>query len=100
MDVENIMAEEFNKGQDIKAVISEKFEQIQTQALLLGGQSICKVVLKKIIDWKEAIKGTKPSYHDYERIIDDITKFCTIGLSRKINENEITVQNNLEESEE
>lgn len=65
-----------------KEVVEEELEKIRRQNLLLGTQTACKVVLDKIVAFK--VKQGKPTMNDYKRLIKDIEKFCTTGLSRKV----------------
>lgn len=66
----------------LKAVVEEEMQKIARQNLLLGGQSVCKLVLDKIITFKT--KPGKPTMNDYKRLVKDIEHFCSIGLSRKV----------------
>ena len=68
---------------ELKQAIEEKLEEIRTQNLLLGGQAICSIVLKKITTALN--KPGKRSLRDYERLVNDIGAFCKTGLSRKVN---------------
>ena len=65
-----------------KEVVEEELEKIRRQNLLLGAQTACKVVLDKIVAFK--VKQGKPTMNDYKRLVKDIEKFCTTGLSRKV----------------
>ena len=64
-------------------VVKDRFEKIQRQNLLLGAQTVCKVVLDKIIAFKT--KQGKPTMNDYKRLVKDVQQFCETGLSRKVN---------------
>lgn len=68
---------------ELEEVMKQKFSEIRTQALLLGAQSICSVILKKIT--VALNKPGKTSLRDYERLVNDIKSFCTVGLSKKVN---------------
>lgn len=70
------------EGETLEDAIQTKLKEIGTQNLLLGAQSICKVILEKIYVAKN--KPGKFSYRDYERLVDDIEDFCVTGLSRKV----------------
>lgn len=72
-----------NKNVELEEVVNEQMEKLRTQAMLLGAQSMCKVVLDKI--YTCLAQPGKKSYRDYERLIADIRKFCETGLSRKVN---------------
>ena len=73
-----------NKEDEIK--LEEQFkkilENVRLQNLLLGGQSMCAVILDKIISAKS--KPGKISMNDYKRLVGDIENFCRTGLSRKV----------------
>ena len=68
---------------EFEEVVTEQMDKLRTQSMLLGAQSMCKVILEKI--YKTLMKPGKKSYRDYERLIDDIKQFCETGLSRKVN---------------
>lgn len=79
--------EEENTSTDdmLKEAIESQMKKIARQNMLIGAQTMCSVVLEKII-----VAMNKPGKHtmnDYKRLIKDIQKFCETGLSRKINEN-------------
>ena len=85
------MAEEIkNEEQEIKTLdddklkeaIQDQLKKIQTQNLLLGAQSICRVILDKIYAF-ESLDGKK-STNDYKRCLKDLKQFCEIGISRKV----------------
>lgn len=66
----------------IEEVVKEEMQKIQRQNLLLGAQTMCRVILDKIITFKT--KPGKPTMNDYKRLVKDIESFCTTGLSRKV----------------
>ena len=68
---------------ELQKFFEEQLEKMRTQGLLLGSQSMCKVILDKI--YVHLAKPGKKSYRDYERLVADIKKFCETGLSRKVN---------------
>jgi hypothetical protein len=65
------------------------------QNLLLGAQSVCSVVLDKIVVTKR--KSGKTSMNDYRRLVDEIESFCRTGLSRNVN-HDGSITKNEEES--
>ena len=65
-----------------KEVVEEKLEKIRRQNLLLGAQTMCRMVLDKIIVFKT--KPGKPTMNDYKRLVKDIQQFCETGISRKV----------------
>lgn len=67
----------------LKEAISGTLEKIRTQALLLGAQSICSVILQKINDFEH--KNGKITMNDYKRLTKDIKQFCKTGVSRNVN---------------
>ena len=67
----------------LKEAISGTLEKIRTQALLLGAQSVCSVILQKINDFEH--KNGKITMNDYKRLTKDIKQFCQTGVSRKVN---------------
>ena len=73
---------------DFKKLVSDRMEQLSRQSLLLGAQSICRVILEKI--YAHQAKPGKKTYRDYERLVKDIQSFCETGLSRTLsNDGEI-----------
>ena len=75
---------ETNNDDALKGAIEEQLKKIQHQNMLIGAQTICRVVLNKIS--AAMSKPGKRTMNDYKRIIKDIEKFCATGLSRKVNE--------------
>ena len=68
---------------DLTKAIEEQMDKLRRQSVLLGAQAICSTILQKITITMR--KPGKKSYRDYERLIKDISDFCTTGLSRKVN---------------
>ena len=88
MEENNIVEQEAMSADDmsndeLKKAVEEQMQRIRRQNILLGAQSICKVILDKI--YKHNMKPGKKTYRDYERLIKDISAFCETGMSRKIN---------------
>lgn len=73
-----------NNYVQLKEAMEAQFKRIQRQALLLGAQSICQVILDKILVAENQPK--KMSLRDYQRLVKDIKEFAQTGLSKKINE--------------
>lgn len=78
---------------ELKKAIEEQMSKIRNQGMVLGLQTGCSSILQKIIVTKK--KPGKKSYRDYERLIDDIQKFCEASLSKKYEAN-----NSVEEEHE
>lgn len=68
---------------ELAKAVEETLERVRTQAMLLGAQSMCSVILQKIVTAKA--QPGKRSLRDYERLVKDVENFCRTGLSRKIN---------------
>ena len=68
---------------DLKKAIEEQLSKIRRQNILIGAQTVCKVVLDKINAFERS-SGSK-SNNDHKRLIKDIKKFCETGVSRKVN---------------
>jgi hypothetical protein len=81
-----------------KEVVEEELKKIQRQNLLLGAQTMCRVVLDKIITFKT--KPGKPTMNDYKRLVKEIQKFCETGLSRKVTADGETVPHDEEPAAE
>lgn len=69
---------------ELKSAIEAQMSKIRNQGMTLGLQVSCSSILQKIIVVKK--KPGKKSYRDYERLIEDIQKFCETALSKKGNE--------------
>lgn len=77
-------AEETAPNEDpFKAAVEEQLRKIQRQNLLLGAQTVCRVILDKIVAAER--EPGKWTMNDYKRLVKDIKQFCTTGLSRKVN---------------
>lgn len=87
MNEENKIVETATKAEtetdELTKVVEETLEKVRTQAMLLGAQAMCSVILEKIATVKA--QPGKRSLRDYERLIKDVEQFCRIGLSRKVN---------------
>ena len=66
-----------------KAAVEEQLKKIQRQNFLIGAQTMCRVILDKIVVAES--KPGKRTMNDYKRLIKDIKQFCTTGISRKVN---------------
>ena len=75
--------EEVVQKDDLKAAIEKTMDNIRTQSMLLGAQTMCRTILSKIYMF-ESSHGKK-SANDYKRCIKDLKKFCETGLSHKVN---------------
>ena len=81
---EEVAATEENTSEDpLKEAIETQMRKIQRQSMLIGAQTICKVILDKIIATEG--KASKTTMNDYKRLIKDIKSFCLTGLSRQVN---------------
>lgn len=99
LEEENVEAEEATSVMDndeLKKAIEDQMSKLRRQSMLLGSQAMCRVILNKI--YEHQAKPGKKSYRDYERLVNDIKKFCEIGISRKVNEDGTTSK--VEETEQ
>ena len=92
-------AETSDKDELTKAV-EEQMSKLRTQSMLIGAQTVCRVVLQKI--YSTMSQPGKKSYRDYERLIADIKNFCETGISRQVNTDGTTspVEDNSQEHTE
>lgn len=81
--VEEMSETEDGTQDPLKDAIEAQMKKIQRQSMLLGAQTMCRVVLEKIVV-AEAKPG-KRTMNDYKRLIKDIKNFCETGISRKVN---------------
>ena len=75
--------EQENAEDPLKEAIEEQLKKIQRQNMLIGAQTMCTVVLEKIVTAMN--KPGKRTMNDYKRLVKDIENFCRVGLSRKVN---------------
>ena len=94
IEVEN----EVNPNDELKEAIEETLSKIRRQSMLLGAQTMCRTILDKIIDFERT--AGKKSNNDHKRLIKDIKQFCETGLSRKVNADDETEENNTKLMEE
>ena len=72
-----------NTDEAFEKVAREQFAKVHRQGLLIGAQTMCRVILEKIVTFKT--KQGKPTMNDYKRLVKDIQQFCETGVSRKVN---------------
>lgn len=77
---------------ELKGAIEETLSKIRSQSMLLGAQAICRTILDKIVMFER--DNSKKSNNDHKRLIKDIKKFCETGLSRQVNFDGETEENN------
>lgn len=80
---EQIAPEQQTPEDPLRDAIEAQMKKIQRQSMLIGAQTMCRVILEKIIV-AEAKPG-KRTMNDYKRIIKDVKNFCETGISRKVN---------------
>ena len=68
---------------ELKQAVEDQMSKLRTQSMLLGAQSMCRVILDKI--YTHLAKPGKKTYSDYERLVLDVKQFCETGLSRQVN---------------
>lgn len=83
VEEETATTEQETDENPLKEAIEAQMRKIQRQNLLIGAQTICRVVLDKIIATEN--KPGKTTMADYRRLVKDIRSFCATGLSRKVN---------------
>lgn len=69
---------------ELKQAVEAQLQRVRRQNLLVGAQSMCKVILEKI--YTNQAKPGKKTYRDYERLVKDIQSFCETGLSRTLSD--------------
>ena len=83
---------EVNPNDELNEAIEETLSKIRRQSMLLGAQAMCRTILDKIIVFERT--AGKKSNNDHKRLIKDIKQFCETGLSRKVNADGETEENN------
>ena len=66
----------------LKHAIEAQLRKIQRQNMLIGAQTMCTVILEKIM--VATNQPGKRTMNDYKRLIKDIESFCRTGLSRRV----------------
>lgn len=85
IEEQEIVADETAEKDPLKEAIEKQMRNIQRQSMLIGAQTMCRVVLDKILTFKS--KQGKPTMNDYKRLVKDVQNFCETGISRKIDAN-------------
>lgn len=67
----------------LKVEIEEQLQKISRHNMLLGAQTVCNIILQKIAQAMN--RPGKRTMNDYKRVIKDIEKFCSVGVSRMVN---------------
>lgn len=67
----------------LREAIESQMEKIRRQSMLIGAQTICRVILDKIVVAMN--QPGKRTNADHKRLIKDIEKFCRTGISRDVN---------------
>ena len=81
---QKIISTEEMSNDALKKAVETQLQIVRRQNLLIGAQSMCRVILEKIYSYQA--KPGKKSYRDYERLIKEIKEFCETGMSRKLND--------------
>lgn len=68
---------------ELTKAVEEQMSKLRTQSMLIGAQTMCRMVLQKI--YTVQTKPGKKSYRDLERLVADIRSFCETGISRQVN---------------
>ncbi len=96
MEEEKIVTDEEIKTEDsgmsndeLKQAVNGIVEKVRLQAILMGAQTICAIILQKIQNAQS--KPGKRTMNDYKRLVKDIEEYCKIGISREVKDNGTTV---------
>lgn len=86
--VESITPESDEQSSDktndqFKEAVEEQLKKIRTQSMLLGTQTVCQVILQKIIAWE--MRPGKRTLNDHRRLVKEIKSFCQTGISKRVN---------------
>lgn len=85
IEEQEIVTDETAEKDPLKEAIEKQMRNLQRQSMLIGAQTMCRVVLEKILVFKS--KQGKPTMNDYKRLVKDLQNFCETGISRKIDAN-------------
>ena len=86
---------ELADDQGFKDLVYERMRKIHSEGMIVGFQTACHTALDKIYAFERS--SGKKSTNDYKRCLKDLKKFFEIGISRKLNSNE---ESNQEENAE
>lgn len=81
MDEENKI-ENVNDTPDLKDEIKHVMDKLQTQSMLLGGQSMA-IMIARMIDG-EMNKPGKRTMADMKRIVKEVRRFCQVAIDHKV----------------
>ena len=85
IEEQEIVTDETAEKDPLKEAIEKQMRNLQRQSMLIGAQTMYRVVLEKILVFKS--KQGKPTMNDYKRLVKDVQNFCETGISRKIDAN-------------
>ena len=77
-----------SKNDELTAAIEAQLEKIRLKNLLIGSQTMCDVILKKIFTFKN--KQGKPTMNDYKRLVKDIQQCCETVIANNIDTDSAT----------
>ena len=81
-------------NEELKEAIMARMQQIYNDGMIVGFQTACHTALNKIYEFERS--AGKKSTNDYKRCLKDLKKFFETGISRKVNSNEASEEENAE----
>ena len=81
-------AEQLNTDDEFQATLEEtmkkQFEKVRMAGLLAGSKGICGVIVQYINQFNSS--PGKRTLNDYRRLVKKINDFCSVSLSKKVDE--------------
>ena len=84
-------------SEELKEAVMARMQSIYNDGMIVGFQTACHTALHKIYTF-ESSHGKK-STNDYKRCIKDLKKFFETGISRKVNSDENSEEDDNTETE-
>ena len=90
-EIQNVEEESKNNladNEEFKEAVQAQMRRIHNQGMVIGFQTSCHTILDRIYAFER--KPGNKSANDYKRLVKDIKKFAEIGVSRNMNEDEVS----------
>jgi hypothetical protein len=78
---------DLKNDEDFKEAVYTQMQKIYNDGMIVGFQTACHTALDKIYAFERNVG--KKSANDYKRCLKELKRFFEIGISRKVNTNEM-----------
>jgi hypothetical protein len=82
LNADEVTSDEFQAA--LEEAMKKQFEKVRMAGLLAGSKGICGVIVQYINQFNN-LPG-KRTLNDYRRLVKKINDFCSVSLSKKIDE--------------